>query len=83
MFKATLSPSIMAHVLNGLLLLITLWFSLYHYHTLVNLDVYQKLVLLSLLTLIIGLHGLSHLGLEQVYRLNPLTNIHTRKNTGN
>ena len=72
MFKIKLAPSIMAHILNGLLLLITLWFSLYHYHTLVNLEVYQKLVLLLLLTVTVGLHGLSHLGLEQAYRLNPL-----------
>ena len=72
MFKTTLAPSIMAHILNGLFLMIILWFSLYHYHTLVNLEVYQKLVLLFLLTLTIGLHGLSHLGLERVYSLNPL-----------
>lgn len=68
--KIMFPPSIMAHIFNGILILIIVWFGLLNYNTLTNMKVYQKLILLLLFALTIGLHGLSHLGLEVAYQVN-------------
>jgi len=37
----------------------------------IKLDFYKKLILLSIMTIAIGIHGLIHLGMEVYYGFNP------------
>jgi len=64
-------PSIIAHTLNGGLFLVAVVLSLVYYKTLVNLDSYRFILLILAFGIIVGIHGLSHLGLEYVYGYNP------------
>ena len=65
-------PSIMAHMLNGALLLVCVLFAIAYYPKIYALDAYRKLILLLLFTTTLGLHGISHLLLEKEYHYNPL-----------
>ena len=64
-------PSIIAHTLNGGLFLVAVVLSLVYYKTLTNLDSYRFILLILAFGIIVGIHGLSHLGLEYVYGYNP------------
>ena len=61
----------MAHMMNGLFLLIALVFVMYSYTKLRTLDTYHVLVLILLGSVAIGVHGLSHATLEKQYRFVP------------
>jgi hypothetical protein len=61
----------MAHMMNGLFLLIALVFVIYSYTKLRTLDSYHVLVLILLGSVAIGVHGLSHAALERQYRYVP------------
>jgi len=67
-----LIPSFYAHVANGLLLLLALIILWQHYSQIRRLDAYRLLVLALLGSLAIGVHGVSHLGMELGYGYNPL-----------
>ncbi len=67
-------PSIIGHVINGILILILLIIIILNYTKIIKFDLYQIIIILSLFTLIIGIHSLSHLGLEVVYNFNPIQN---------
>jgi hypothetical protein len=67
-----LAPSFYSHVLNGILILIIIIMIIQNYSTLNKLDIYKKVKLLILFSILIGIHSLSHLGLESVYQWNPL-----------
>lgn len=54
----------------GLLLLGLIYSVLYSKN--IAKDPYQTIVLLLLFSMALGLHGLSHLGLEMAYRYDPL-----------
>ena len=64
-------PSIIAHTLNGAFFLVAVILSLVYYKTLTNLDSYRFILLILAFGIIVGIHGLSHLGLEYVYGYNP------------
>ncbi len=67
-------PSVYAHILNGLLLfagVVYLFISR-------SRDSYQILVLILLFSMAVGIHGISHMGLEYVYGYNPLSVIYTK-----
>lgn len=64
-------PSIITHTLNGLFLIISFLFVIFYYSKLQNLDTYRILVLLLLFSIVIGVHGISHLGLEREYGYSP------------
>lgn len=66
------APSIYAHITNGLLLFIAMILIYRNYKTILRLNTYERIVLLLLFSLAIGVHGLSHLGLESVYNWNPM-----------
>jgi hypothetical protein len=68
-------PSIYAHIVNGILILIALILFYNNYSALRNIDVYKKLLLTLVFSISIGVHGLSHLGLETVYNFNPMKQI--------
>jgi hypothetical protein len=65
-------PSFYAHALNGLLLLFA-FFLLFKYYSKINmLEPYKLIILTLLFSLSVGIHGLSHLGLENSYNYNPI-----------
>lgn len=62
-------PSVLAHMLNGILLFAAVVLILVYPP---KLDTFKLIVLMILLSIAAGIHGLSHLGLEAVYGYNPL-----------
>ena len=65
-----MNPSLYAHMLNGLLLLVSVIVIYKNYRKIIKLDYYKLLILILLVSLVVGVHGLSHLGLEYIYGLN-------------
>jgi uncharacterized membrane protein len=64
-------PSVMAHALNGLLVFAAVVVAYMNFRVLYKLDPYKKILILLVFSVAIGIHALSHLGLETVYGLNP------------
>jgi hypothetical protein len=60
-------PSFYAHAFNGILLLISLILIIRNMRKIKQLDIYKKIMLLLAFTLVVGVHGLSHLGQESEY----------------
>jgi hypothetical protein len=67
-------PSVYAHILNGLLL----FAGVVYLFVSRSRDSYQILVLILLFSMAVGIHGISHMGLEYVYGYNPLSVIYTK-----
>ena len=65
-------PSVMAHTLNGGLLILALVLAAMNYRVIRRLPVLQMITLVLILSIAVGVHGLSHAGLESVYGYNPL-----------
>lgn len=65
-------PSIYSHIIQGFLILFAVLYIFKYWNLVKNLDVYRKLILLLLFAVVIGIHSLSHLGLEYIYQFNPL-----------
>ena len=61
----------MAHMLNGLFLLVALVVAICSYSKLRILDSYHVLVLILLGSVAVGVHGLSHATLEKQYKYVP------------
>jgi hypothetical protein len=68
------TPSFYAHVLNALLMLLAVMLLVKHYRT---LRPYETIVVALLFSIVMGVHALSHLGLETAYGFNPLNYIMT------
>jgi hypothetical protein len=58
-------------MLNGMLMFVAVLFTFLFFSKLNAFDVYHKLVLILLFSIAVGLHGISHLGLEREYGFNP------------
>lgn len=71
MNKIYLQPSFYAHLFSSFILFIVFILILKNYSKLIRLDPYKLIMLMLLLSLGIGIHGLSHLGLEKSYGYNP------------
>jgi hypothetical protein len=67
------APSFYSHIINGLFLLFAFIIVYNNYSNLKKLDVYKILILILLFSISIGVHGISHLGLEKGYSFNPVT----------
>ena len=67
-----LIPSFYTHIINALLILIAIIVLYNNYSKIARLDPYKLLILILLFSLVISVHGLSHLGLERVYGFNPI-----------
>ena len=67
-----MAPSFYGHALNGILLVTSLIIILLNLGKIKQLEIYKQTMLLLMFTLVVGVHGLSHLGMEQVYGYNPL-----------
>ena len=65
------APSLSALFVTGLFLLWILITFINNYKRISNLNYYQKTMLLSTVTIAIGIHGLIHLGVEGQYNFNP------------
>ena len=72
-----LSPAFYAHIMSGILILYIFTIIYISYSDISRLNPYKTIVLLLLFSIIISLHGLSHLGLEYVYNYNPILNYFT------
>ena len=66
-----ISPSLNALMITGFLLLSILFVFITNFQQFKRIDSYHKLIILSLITIAVGTHGLIHLGLEYVYGFNP------------
>jgi hypothetical protein len=66
------SPSYYALVLTGILIGAIL---LYVYKGLRTFTVYQTATFATLLGVLVGVHGILHLGMEWKYNYNPLRNL--------
>lgn len=66
-------PSFYAHILNGILLLVAFLLFCKHYSKISNLEPYKLIILTLLFSICVGIHSLSHLGLEKIYGFNPLS----------
>ena len=64
-------PSIMAHMLNGLLLFTAVVYVLFNFQNAQSLDTYNVLIVILLFSIAMGVHGLSHLFLEKEYNYVP------------
>lgn len=64
-------PSLIAMAVTGFLTLYVIYLLLAHKNTLTN---YEYLVSVSLVTLLIGMHGFSHAYAEVNFGFNPLQN---------
>lgn len=71
------SPSLYAHIINGILLLTAVVLLFTNYSQIQKIELYKKIQLTLLFSLVIGVHGLSHLGLETVYGYNPFISAHS------
>jgi len=70
-------PSILAHMLNSLFMLVSFFFVIIYFSKLQSLDAYRMLVLILLFSLVLGVHGISHLGIEREYGFfAPMKNGH-------
>lgn len=66
------SPSFYAHAIAGLLTFIALIILFMSINDIKSIGSYKLIILLLMFSAVIGIHGISHLGLEQTYKYNPL-----------
>ena len=64
-------PSVYAHIANGILMLAAALVVYINFSVLKRLEPYKLLMILLVFSIGVGIHSLSHLGLEAVYGLNP------------
>ena len=73
MNQVYLAPSFYAHILNGILLLFAFIILYKNYSKIRNIEPYKLIILILFFSVSVGIHGLSHLGMEQKYNFNPVT----------
>jgi len=66
-----IAPSLNALFVTGLILLSIIILMVKNYSSIMSLNYYQKIILLSSLSIAFATHGLVHLGVEQRYNFNP------------
>jgi len=62
-------PSVYAHALNGLLMFAAVVVAYINVSVLRRLDPYKLVMILLVFSIAMGVHGLSHLGMEKAYGL--------------
>jgi tetrahydromethanopterin S-methyltransferase subunit E len=72
MYNFYVAPSFYAHIINGLLMLAAFVLLYKNYSKITKLEPYKLILLTLILSICVGVHGLSHLGLETIYNYNPL-----------
>ena len=66
------TTSFYAHALMAFLLFVAFLLLITHFSKIKKIDSYKKIILILLFSIAIGIHGISHLGLEAVYNYNPM-----------
>ena len=66
-----MAPSITSLFITGILLLVILILVITNFNQLLKYRLYEKITILSLIVIAIGIHGLIHLGVETQYGFNP------------
>ena len=66
-----IAPSLNALFVTGLIILSIIILLVKNFSTFMRLNYYQKIILLSSLSIAFATHGLVHLGVEQRYNFNP------------
>lgn len=66
------NTSLYVHVIHAMLLIVAVVLLIVNFSQIVKLGPYEKINLSLLFSGVIGVHALSHLGLESVYGYNPL-----------
>jgi hypothetical protein len=67
-----LIPSVYANTMSGFLILVAVFLIVCNFKKLRKMETYKIIILILGFSLVIGVHGLSHLGLESVYGYNPM-----------
>ena len=65
-------PSYYASAINGFTVFVALILIFSNYSSLKKMDPFRIIILVILFGLLIGMHGLMHLGLENSYNYNPM-----------
>ncbi len=68
-------PSFYALGITGLILLFVFIYSIRYCRQISEGSVYLFLIVMILIGILIGVHGLLHLGLETIYNFNPLKSL--------
>jgi hypothetical protein len=66
-----IAPSLNALFVTGLIILSIIILLVKNYSSIMSLNYYQKVILLSSLSIAVATHGLVHLGVETRYNFNP------------
>jgi|Laugresp1bdmlbsn_1035097.scaffolds.fasta_scaffold06999_3 hypothetical protein len=64
-------PSVAAHAIHAFIFLIAAAMAIVNFQTLYRLPIEKSLILVLLFSIVVGIHGISHLGLEINYGLEP------------
>jgi hypothetical protein len=72
MLKFLPPPSVMSHMLNGGLLLLGGILIAVNLSFIRRLPALQLILLVLILSIAVGVHGISHVGVESAYGYNPL-----------
>jgi len=70
-FEVFMSLSLYAHLANIMFVLLALYFVVANFSYIENLSPEKKIYIALLFSITAGVHGLSHLGLENLYQYNP------------
>jgi len=65
-------PSIIAHTFSGAFLIFAFIYLIINFTKIQNFDIYRMLIVILLFSIVLGIHGLSHLLLEKEYKYTPL-----------
>jgi len=65
-------PSFLISMFQGILILIIIMYFIRNIKIFLSLQNYEKMVILLLFSISIGIHGISHNILEKTYNFNPL-----------
>jgi hypothetical protein len=71
MHPAFKNPSVYGHSIGGGLVLLALAVGLFNMSAIRRLQPHKLIVIILLLSLAVSVHGISHIGMETVYKYNP------------
>ena len=65
------NPSVYAHTISGGIFLVSVLYLALYFSKISSKDSYQILILILMFSVVMGIHGISHIGLEYMYGYNP------------
>jgi hypothetical protein len=66
-----IAPSLNSLFFTGIFILFIFFIFIFNFNKFLKLPYYYKLIILSIISIAIGVHGLIHLGVETNYGFNP------------